>query len=464
MAQRSCGGAAIGGRRRSGAPTVRHAGRVPRSSQPSLNREILALAVPAFATLIAEPLLILADTLIVGHLGTEDLGGLTLATSVIGLLVGLSVFLAYGTTSVVSRRLGAGDRAGALAGGVDGIFLGLILGAVYAAVLLPLGPTILGWYGATPEVTALGATYLRIVALGLPAQLVILASTGVLRGLQDTRTPLRVVVTINLINIALNVTLVYGVGLGIAGAAIGTTASQWVGAALLAGAVIRGARAEEVPLGFRPAGVLAAARLGGWLVIRNAALNLALLMTTFTATSLGTAALAAHQVINTLWTTVAFALDAFAIAAQALVGLRVGAGDTAGARGVLGRVLVWGLGFSVVVGLLLVVLRTPLSTVFSPDPAVQALVQQTVLVLAVLAPVGAIAFQLDGVLIGAGDARFLALAGLGATAAYAPFVAAVWVTHAGLAWLWVAYGAWLIARSLLLWLRTRGDGWMHAHV
>lgn len=434
------------------------------SPQPSLNKEILALAVPAFATLIAEPLLILADTLIIGHLGTEDLGGLTLASSVLGLLVGLSVFLAYGTTSVVSRRLGAGDRAGALAGGVDGIFLGVLLGAAYAVMLVPFAPAILGLYGAAPEVTALGATYLRIVALGLPAQLVILASTGVLRGLQDTRTPLRVVVTINVINVALNVTLVYGVGLGIAGAAIGTTASQWVGAALLAGAVIRGARREGVPLGFRPAGILHAAKLGGWLVIRNAALNLALLMTTFTATSLGTAALAAHQVINTLWTTVAFALDAFAIAAQALVGLRVGAGDAAGARGVLARVLAWGLGFSVVVGLLLVVLRGPLSTLFSPDPAVQALVQQTIIVLAVLAPVGAVAFQLDGVLIGAGDARFLAIAGVGATAAYAPFVATVWFTHAGLAWLWVAYGAWLIARSVLLGLRTRGTAWMHAEV
>lgn len=434
------------------------------STQPSLNKEILALAVPAFATLIAEPLLILADTLIIGHLGTEDLGGLTLASSVLGLLVGLSVFLAYGTTSVVSRRLGAGDRAGALSGGVDGIFLGVLLGAAYAVVLVPFAPAILGLYGAAPEVTALGATYLRIVALGLPAQLVILASTGVLRGLQDTRTPLRVVVTINLINIALNVTLVYGVGLGIAGAAIGTTLSQWVGAALLAGAVIRGARREGVPLGFRPAGVLHAAKLGGWLVIRNAALNLALLMTTFTATSLGTAALAAHQVINTLWTTVAFALDAFAIAAQALVGLRVGAGDAAGARGVLARVLAWGLGFSVIVGLILVVLRAPLSTLFSPDPAVQTLVQQTIVVLAILAPVGAIAFQLDGVLIGAGDARYLAIAGIGATAAYAPFVAIVWFTHAGLPWLWVAYGAWLIARSVLLGLRTRGTAWMHAEV
>ncbi len=440
-----------------------HAERVPQPS-PSLNREILALAVPAFATLIAEPLLILADTFIIGHLGTADLGGLTLASSVLGLLVGLSVFLAYGTTSVVSRRLGAGDRSGALSGGIDGIVLGIVLGLLYAAVLIPTAPALLGLYGAAQDVTALGVTYLRIVALGLPAQLVILASTGVLRGLQDTRTPLRVVVTINVLNVALNVLLVYGLNLGIGGAAAGTAASQWVGAALLSSAVLRSARSAGVPLRLRPRGVMVAAKLGGWLVIRNAALNLALLMTTLTATSLGTVALAAHQIINTLWTTVAFALDAFAIAAQALVGVRVGAGDTAGARRVLGRVLVWGVGFSVLVGGLLLLVRVPLSGAFSPDVAVQALVQETILVLAVLAPIGAVAFQLDGVLIGAGDARFLALAGTAATLAYVPFVAAVWTHHAGLSWLWAAYGAWLVARCLLLWLRTRGDSWAHADV
>lgn len=440
-----------------------HAERVPQPS-PSLNREILALAVPAFATLIAEPLLILADTFIIGHLGTADLGGLTLASSVLGLLVGLSVFLAYGTTSVVSRRLGAGDRSGALSGGIDGIVLGIVLGLLYAAVLIPTAPALLGLYGAAQDVTALGVTYLRIVALGLPAQLVILASTGVLRGLQDTRTPLRVVVTINVLNVALNVLLVYGLNLGIGGAAAGTATSQWVGAALLSSAVLRGARSAGVPLRLRPRGVMVAAKLGGWLVIRNAALNLALLMTTLTATSLGTVALAAHQIINTLWTTVAFALDAFAIAAQALVGVRVGAGDTAGARRVLGRVLVWGVGFSVLVGGLLLLVRVPLSGAFSPDVAVQALVQETILVLAVLAPIGAVAFQLDGVLIGAGDARFLALAGTAATLAYVPFVAAVWTHHAGLSWLWAAYGAWLVARCLLLWLRTRGDSWAHADV
>ena len=434
------------------------ADRAPRGA--SLNREVLALAIPAFATLIAEPMLVLADTFIVGHLGTPHLGGLTLASNVVGIVVGLSVFLAYGTTAMVSRRLGAGDRAGALSSGIDGMVLGALLGLVVAAVLVPFAPAVLGLYGASAEVTALGAAYLRVVALGLPALLVILASTGVLRGLQDTRTPLRVVVTINLLNIALNVALVYGAGWGIVGAATGTAVSQWIGAALLGGAVVRGARREGVRLRFAPGGVLAAARLGGWLVVRNAALQFALLLTTVTAASLGTTALAAHQVVNTLWHTVAYGVDAFAIAAQALVGLRLGAGDVRGARAVLGRVVAWGVGFGVVVGVLAVLLRGPLSGAFSPDPAVQDAAGAALLVLALIAPIGAVAFQLDGVLIGAGDARFLALAGIATTLAYAPFVGAVWATAAGLAWLWAAYGAWLAFRSVVLGLRTRSDRWL----
>lgn len=401
----------------------------------------------------------LADTFIVGHLGTPHLGGLTLASNVVGVVVGLSVFLAYGTTAMVSRRLGAGDRGGALASGVDGMVLGALLGLGVAAVLVPLAPAVIGLYGASAEVTALGADYLRIVAWGFPALLVILASTGVLRGLQDTRTPLLVVVSINLLNIALNVALVYGAGWGIAGAAAGTTLSQWVGAALLGGAVLRGARAEGVRLRLNPLGVLAAARLGGWLVVRNAALQAALVMTTITAASLGTTALAGHQVVNTLWHTITYGVDAFAIAAQALVGLRLGAGDVRGARGVLGRVIAWGVGFGLVVGAALVLARAPLAATFSPDAAVQDAARAAILVLAVLAPIGAVAFQLDGVLIGAGDARFLALAGLVTTGLYAPFVFAVWATGVGLVWLWMAYGAWLVFRSVVLGLRTRGDAW-----
>lgn len=378
----------------------------------------------------------------------------------LAIVIGLSVFLAYGTTATVSRRIGAGDRAGALAGGLDGLALGLIIGLAAVLVLVPGAPVILAWYGGTPEVTALGVQYLRIVALGLPAQMLMLASTGVLRGLQDTRTPLRVVVTVNLLNIALNVVLVLGWGFGIQGAAAGTAISQWVGALIMAGLVLRGARREGVALRPHPTGVLAAARLGGWLVVRNGSLQAALALTTVTAASLGTVALAAHQVVAAVWALVAHGLDAFAIAAQAMVGLRLGGGHTAAARGVLRRVLAWGAGFGAVTGVLLVLVRTPLAGLFGTDGAVQDAAAAALLVVALAAPIGAVAFQFDGILIGAGDARFLAIAGLVTTAVYAPFVLAVMATDAGLTWLWAAYAGWLGCRSIALAWRTRGTAWM----
>ena len=139
---------------------------------------------------------------IVGHLGTSQLAGLTLAANVLGIVIGLSVFLAYGTTATVSRRLGAGDRPGALASGIDGMGLAALMGVGIAAFLILGAPWFLPWYGSSAAATGYGVTYLRIVAFGMPAQLVMLASTGVLRGLQDTRTPLRVVIAANLMNVS----------------------------------------------------------------------------------------------------------------------------------------------------------------------------------------------------------------------------------------------------------------------
>lgn len=426
----------------------------------SLNREILALAIPAFATLIVEPLLILADTWIIGNLGTSQLAGLTLASNVIGIVVGLSIFLAYGTTATVARRIGAGNRAGALSGGIDGMALGLVIGTALCALLFLGAPWILSWYGSTPEATAYATTYLRIVAFGLPAQLVSLASSGVLRGLQNTRLPLYVAVGVNLTNIGLNFLLVYGFGLGIAGAALGTAIAQWTSAIILSTWVLRRSAAEGVALGFNPGGILAAARSGSWLVLRAAAMQAAITVTTFTAAGLGEESLAAHQVTYTLWQTMTYALDAFAIAAQALIGLRLGAGDVEGTRRITRRVLWWGVGFGVVVGVLMVLARPALAAFFTPDVAVHAILMSSLVVLAFIVPIGGVTFVLDGVLIGAGDARYLSIVAALCTVLYAPLALATLWLGLGLSSLWVGYGVWIALRALTLWLRARGTAWM----
>ena len=302
-----------------------------------------------FLALAAEPLFLLSDAAIVGHLGTTPLAGLGIAAVVLQTAVGLCVFLAYGTTASVARRLGAGDTRGALAQGVDGIWLAVVIGVVTTAAGVALTDTLVGLFGAGPEVTEQAATYLRIAFLGTAPLLVMLAATGVLRGLQDTRTPLYVAVGGNALNIALNLLLVYGADLGIAGSALGSVLAQVASAVALAWVVVRAARREGAPLRPDRPGIRAAARAGVPLVVRTLTLRAALLVTTY-AVTLGAldatdqaVDLATHQLAFTLWTFLAFVLDSIAIAAQALTGRYLGAGDIAGTRAVTDRMIRWGV-------------------------------------------------------------------------------------------------------------------------
>src|SRR5690348_1701038 len=170
----------------------------------SQSREILRLAVPAFLALVAEPLFLLADAAIIGHLGTPPLAGLGIAGAIVQTAVGLCIFLAYGTTASVARRIGAGDLRGALAQGIDGVWLAVLIGVPTTVIGLALAGPLVGLFGAGPAVATQAVSYLRWGFLGVTPLLVMLAGTGILRGLQDTRTPLVIAVTGNLLNIALN--------------------------------------------------------------------------------------------------------------------------------------------------------------------------------------------------------------------------------------------------------------------
>lgn len=432
----------------------------PPQTRTSLSQEILALAIPAFATLVSEPLLLMADSAMVGHLGTRQLAGLGLASSVLNIINGLCVFLAYGTTSLVARRIGAGDSRRALAGGIDGMALGLGLGSLLAVVLNLTAPTVIGWYGAGPEVSSQAVDYLRIACWGLPMLLLMLASTGVLRGMKDTRTPLTVAVSMNLANIGLNALFMYGMGMGIRGSATGTLLAQAIGASVLTAVVLRGAVRAGVPLGVRVHGVLEAARGGIWLVMRSAWLQASLAVTVAVAARTGQVGLAGHQVTNSIWSFLCLALDALAIAAQAMVGHELGRGDAGKVRSITAKLCWWGVAGGLVFAAGLVLVRGVLAPVFTPDAEVQQLLVRLLLVLALITPIGGIVFVLDGVLIGAGDARYLAFAGMVATLAYVPMALAVDHAGRGVIWLWLAYGGYLLARVATLALRARSDAWM----
>jgi putative MATE family efflux protein len=424
------------------------------------DREILGLAVPAFGALVAEPLFLLADSAIVGHLGTPQLAGLGIAGSLLATAVSLCVFLAYGTTAAVARRVGAGDLRAAVAQGVDGMWLAAALGAVLAAAGLLTAEPLVAAFDPGPETASHALVYLRVSLAGLPAMLVVLAATGVLRGMQDTRTPLVVAATGAAANVVLNLLLVYGLDLGIAGSALGTVLAQAGMAAAFVVVVVRAARLHHAVLRPDLPGIRAAASAGVPLVVRTATLRAALLVATYVATAAGTVAIAAHQVAFTIWMFLALALDAVAIAGQAIVGRYLGAGDARGARAATRRMVEWGVGAGVLLGLVVVALRVLYVPVFTDDPDVRALLSTVLVVAAVFQPVCGVVFALDGVLIGAGDGRYLAWAGVVTLLVFLPLAALVLVADAGLVALWWAINAFLAARLVTLVVRWRGEAWL----
>ncbi|WP_323095615.1 MATE family efflux transporter [Intrasporangium sp. YIM S08009] len=436
------------------------------SAPTAHRREILRLAVPAFLALIAEPLFLLADSAIVGHLGTAQLAGLGVASGALVTAAGIFVFLAYGTTSVVARHLGAGDDRAAIGAGIDGLWLALGLGAATAVVTALAARPICAAFGASPAALEQATTYLRVSALGLPAMLVILAVTGVLRGLQDTTTPLVASVAGFGANIALNVVFVYGLHWGIAGSAWGTVIAQTGMAAGLVAVLLVKARARQARLRPHPGRVLAAARTGVPLLVRTLALRATLLVTTWVAASLGDVPLAAHQVAMTVWSFLAFALDALAIAAQAITGHALGAGDREGVRVTMATMVRWGVWGGLAVGLAVAALHGVIPALFTNDPAVREALGAALVVVGLGQAVAGYVFVLDGVLIGAGDGRWLAWGMVLTFVAYLPVILTVraWGPSGSpvrdVVVLWLAFTAFMVIRGAGLWWRARRDDWM----
>ncbi|MEU8306631.1 MATE family efflux transporter [Actinomadura sp. NPDC048955] len=432
----------------------------PRRLATAHDREILRLAVPAFGALVAEPLFLLSDSAIVGHLGTAQLGGLGVAGQALNTLVYLCVFLAYGTTAGVARQVGAGDLRGAIRQGIDGMWLAIAIGAALIAAGWPLIPWIVDAFGASPGVAPYAETYLRVSLFGIPSMLVVLAGTGVLRGLQDTRTPLLVSIGGFSLNLLLNVVFVIGLGWGIAGSAWGTVLAQTGSAAVYVAVVLRAARRHGALVRPDWDGLRTSATAGFGLLVRTAALRVVLIVGTSIAARMGDPEIAAYQVGFQVWTLLAFALDAIAIAGQAITGRYLGASDITATRAVTRRMVWWGVGCGVVFGLAVLVVRPWLPALFTSDGDVRNLLLGSLLLVAVLQPIAGVVFVLDGILIGAGDGAYLAVTTLVATAVFLPAALLVPRTGAGLAGLWGAIGLWMLTRMITLSLRARGDRWL----
>ncbi len=424
-----------------------------------LDRDILHLAVPALATIVAEPLYVLTDTAIVGHLGTDQLAGLALASTILLTAYAVFIFLAYCTTASVARLLGAGLHREAAAQAVQGLWLAVLLAGGSGVVVGVFSGPLVTALGGEGEVARNALIYLRISLLGMPALLLSLASVGYLRGRLDTRTPLVVALGTAVFNLVIEVVLIYGLGFGIGASALGTVVAQALGASVLCWRVLSSARAERVPTAPDLRAIRQLLSVGLHLLVRTAALRASLVLGTAVAARLGKVELAAYQISFEIWSFLGMGLDALALAAQALVGHALGAGDADAARAVGRRVNQLSVGAGVVLGGALVAARWPLASVFSHDDAVIAAAAASMVWVAVAQPINGWAFALDGILIGAGDQRFLAVAMVIAFAVFAPAAVAVGATGAGLGWLWGALILLTAARVVVLQLRFSGGRW-----
>ena len=375
------------------------------------DREIIGLAVPALGALAADPLVSIVDTIFVGRLGVTPLAALGVNTAIFGLAFVVFNFLAYGTTPRVARAVGEGDLETAGRRAVQALTLGAVAGLVALAVLELAAPVIVSVMGATGELVGPALSYLRIRALAGPAVLLIMAGHGIFRGYQDTRTPFVVTLGLNVINLVLDPILIFGLGMGLEGAAWATVVAQWTGAILFLHLLLR-SRREELGIRLslpRPRELLPFLRISGELTVRTFALLGTLTLATAVATRVGTLQVAAHQVASQLWLLLALTVDALAVAGQAMVAKYRGAGDPRAARAASNRLLVWGLAMGIALSALFYALRAYLPRFFTDDTVVLAAIGGIMPFVIWMQPLNAVVFVWDGVFLGAERFRFLAV-------------------------------------------------------
>ncbi len=379
------------------------------------DRRIFALAVPALGALAAEPLYVLVDTAIVGHLGTTQLASLAIAATVLTTAFTVFNFLTYGTTAHVARLHGAGREKEAALVGSQALWLSLAIGLVILVAVVPLAPVAVSLMGGSGEVADGAVLYLRLAALGAPFFMLASAGQGYLRGVEDLKTPLKILLVAHAVNVVLEVLFVYGFGWGLAGSAWGTVIAQaGMGAAFVAVQRRAGWQRPEW------AKIRPLMRIGAHIAVRTTALLGSFLVASAVLARVSPEALAAHQIAFQLFVFLALVLDALAIAGQVMVGGMLGAGDAAGAREASLRMIGWSVAAGAVFGAILFALGDVIPHAFTGDEAVVAQAHEIWWIFALTMPLNGAVFALDGILIGAGDTRFLMWGMLAAAAVYVP--------------------------------------------
>ncbi|WP_232524982.1 MATE family efflux transporter [Nocardioides mangrovicus] len=428
-------------------------------SQPEAptTRRLLALSASAFVVLAAEPLYLLVDTAVVGHLGRISLGGLGVGAAVMGLLTVVGTFVEYGTTSRAARWFGAGQTERAVGEGVQASWLALGIGLVIVVIgEIFVGPLTAALAGGAGPTQRAAESWLRIALVGLPGILLVLAGNGWMRGVQRTREPVVLVLAANAVSAVLSPVLVYPVGLGLAGSAWANLAAQVLGAVLFLTSLRRAAPSLRPDLGVMRRQLV----VGRDLIIRSVAFQIAFLSAAGVASRMGTAQIAAHQIGLQLWEFTALLLDSFAIAAQSLVGAALGGADAAYARTLAWQVGRWGLYAGLGFAVLYAAGWSLVPRAFTSDAGVQHQAHLLWWWFVAMLPAAGLVFALDGVLLGAGDVGFMAwLTVVAGVVAFAPLNLLALRLGWGIGGVWAGLAAFVLVRLVGMVWRVRGTRW-----
>jgi putative MATE family efflux protein len=430
---------------------------------PATGRRIAGLAFPALGVLAAEPLYLLFDLAVVGRLGALSLAGLAIGGLVLALVSSQLTFLSYGTTARAARFFGAGDRGSAVGEGVQATWLAVGIGVLVVAVIEAAAVPLLRLIADGGEIADMALPWLRIAILGAPAILISLAGNGWMRGVQDTARPLRYVIAGFALSAVLCPTLVYGwLGLPrmeLAGSAVANLVGQWLAALLFCRALL----AERVPLRVDFTVLRAQVVMGRDLLVRTLAFQACFVSAAAVAARFGAASVAAHQVVLQLWGFLALVLDSLAIAAQSLVGAALGAGQLAHAKSVAWRVTIFSTLAAAVLATAFAVGASVLPTLFTDDRSVLDAIGVPWWFLVAQLPIAGIVFALDGVLLGAGDAKFMRNATL--VSALVGFLPPIWLSLAfgwGLAGIWSGLTTFMVLRLVFVGWRAFSGRWLVA--
>jgi MATE family multidrug resistance protein len=412
---------------------------------------IAALAIPALGTLAIDPIVTIVDTAWVARLGTVPLAALAVAGAVFAAVFSVFNFIQVAVTPLIAAEVGRRrlDRAGAVASGAVVIAVGL--GIVCAIGFVILTPTIADLFGAAPDVGDAAATYLRIRFLALPMMLIASVGHGVYRGHHDTKTPLYVAVGMNVVNLVLDPVLIFWFDMGIAGAAWATVVAQSIAALWFIGLMFWRQRArlgiERMTTRLKGLPIVEVLAAGWPLIIRSMALLGVITATTVAVARIGTDQTAAHQVALQVWLFLAFVLDSYAIAAQAMVGSDVGAGDLPRARDISDRLLALGFITGAALSVLLFVTAPLVPVLFDLEPAVRTNLSAVYVFVVVTQPLTALVYVWDGIGIGATAFRYLAWSMVASAALAIATLVAFGDTLFGV---WVALAVLTVARLVTL--------------